>query len=320
MRFFCSTTASPIPRSALVFLEKIVYTIVPDCILESMRFTISVFLLSAIFPGLLLAQEKTSRLPSRPHQEDRNERPGAREESAGKPEARPQVSAQEKAIEESWMKELRGEGGQAGNPESGQPAVQPGAAEPETTQPVTPPGAIFAEDAAPSFFGLLFRFILIAGLMGGGLYLFVRFFKKKAGILNAQEGPIEVLASVPLMPGKFLQIVDLAGQLLVLGVSEQGVRLVYEINSATTAERIRLWHQSRPKPTATSLLDAIQKSIKQGEFRFWGGEQVMDRPDFMDLLNGEKTGEEVPPDRLKELLQMQNRKIRRSTKPEEEGL
>jgi hypothetical protein len=46
----------------------------------------------------------------------------------------------------------------------------------------------------------------------------------------------------------------------------------------------------------------------------------MDRPDFMDLLNGEKTGEEVPPDRLKELLQMQNRKIRRSTKPEEEGL
>lgn len=279
-----------------------------------MRRTLSVFLLIALFPGLLLAQEK----PSRERREERRERPESREKREDPAPRNPQERTQEKAIEESWMKELQGEGAPAQESESEQPAAQPGTAEPEAAQPATPPGALFADDAAPSFIGLLFRFVLIAGLMGGGLYLFVRFFKKKAGILHPQEGPVEVLASVPLMPGKFLQIVDLAGQLLVLGVSEQGVRLVYEIDSATTAERIRLWHQSRPKPTATSLLDAVQKSIKQGEFKFWGGERVKDRPDFMDLLNGEKTGEDVPPDRLKDLLQMQNRKIRRSTKPEQE--
>lgn len=266
-----------------------------------MRRTFSIFLLFALFPGLLLSQEKPSR--------ERKEEPALRNS---------QEKAREKAIEESWMRELQGEGAPVGESESGQPALQPGNTETETAQPATPPGSIFADDAAPSFTGLLFRFVLIAGLMSGGLYLSVRFLKKKAGILHPQEGPVEVLASVPLMPGKFLQIVDLAGQLLVLGVSEQGVRLVYEIDSATTAERIRLWHQSRPKPTATSLLDALQKSIKQGEFKFWGGERVKDRPDFMDLLNGEKTGDDVPPDRLKDLLQMQNRKIRRSTKAMQE--
>ncbi len=274
------------------------YTTGADGILEPMSRRSVIILLLTLMTAPVLAQERPSR-------DERDEAPERTERT------QPQRSP-EKDIEESWMKELQSPPAEGSEqPAAGQGDDQAAEAQPE-------PGAIFAEDAAPSFVGLLFRFVLIAGLMGFGLYGFVRFFKKRAGILHPEEGPVEVLASVPLMPGKFLQIVDLAGQLLVLGVSEQGVRLVYEIESATTAERIRLWHESRPKPSATSLLDVIQKAIKQGEFRFWGGERVSDRPDFMDLLRGEKTTDEVPPDRLKDLLQMQNRKIRRSTRKEQE--
>ena len=231
-------------------------------------------------------------------------------------EKSPKTKTQADPIEESWLKELQdadttqpAEKTTTNNSATGNEAGEPTQA--DTSQQ----SSLFAEDAAPSFVGLLFRFLLIVGLMGGTLYLFVRFFKKKAGIVGLQGGPIEVLASVPLMPGKFLQIVDLAGQLLVLGVSEQGVRLVYEIDSATTAEKIRLWHESRPKMSATGLLDVFQRAIRQGEFRFWGGERTRDRPDFTQLLRGEESQADIPPDRLKELLEMQNRKIKRSTYP-----
>lgn len=286
------------------------------------------FPLTLLVAAPVFAQER----PTRPHRENRAnpERTNGKEQGDSSDGSRshaapttPSVSGQQvEDIQQSWMKEI-GSPGSGGKTEattdSSGAAPSTGAGDaPGTTS--GQPGALFASNDAPSFLGLLLRFVVIAGLMGGGLYLFVRLVKKRTGIVNAEEGPVQVLASVPLMPGKFLQIVDMAGQIMVLGISESGVRLVHIVDSSVTAERIRLWHQGRPKDRATSLLQVIQGAVRRGEFRFWGGERTKDRPDFLEMLNGETTPPaDVPPDRLSELLKEQHRKIRRSTEPGSSG-
>lgn len=255
----------------------------------------------------------------RPGEGQKGESPDAASRDSKSPSSGGPSGQQVDDIQQSWMKELSapgqaGAGGPADAGGSGGPAAGDTRIPETTGQPG--PGGLFSASETPSFVGLLLRFLVIAGIMGGSLYVFVRFVKKRTGIVTAQEGPVEILASVPLMPGKFLQIVDLAGQIMVLGVSESGVRLVHIVDSSVTAERIRLWHQGRPRDRATSLLEVIQAAVRKGEFRFWGGERSKDRPDFLEMLNGETAPpSDVPPERLSELLKEQHRKIRRSTEP-----
>lgn len=262
----------------------------------------------------LSAQTKSDKKPKEQikTEKTKNQEKSNQEKNTTKPTAR------EQEIEDSWLKELNNETknqpntNQDANSESIESNQSPTDVAPANTEiESTTPGSMFAEDTAPSFFGLLLRFLLVVGLLGGGLYLFVRFLKRKVGIMGPTEGGqlIQVIASVPIMPGKFIQIVELAGQMLVLGTSDSGVRLIYVVEDVTTAERIRLWHQSRPKAVATSLLDVIQKSIKKGEFKFWGDERVEDRPDFSELLNGQPS--ERSDQRLQDLLKSQKQKIQK---------
>lgn len=277
--------------------------------------TLKIFLMIILIGAIpLSAQTKSDKKPKEQikTEKTKNQEKNNQEKNTTKPTAR------EQEIEDSWLKELNNEttnqpntsqDTNSENIESNQPPTD--AAPTNTEIEGTTPGSMFAEDAAPSFFSLLLRFLLVVGLLGGGLYLFVRFLKRKVGIMGPTEGGqlIQVIASVPIMPGKFIQIVELAGQMLVLGTSDSGVRLIYVVEDVTTAERIRLWHQSRPKPVATSLLDVIQKSIKKGEFKFWGDERVEDRPDFSELLNGQP--KERSDQRLQDLLKSQKQKIQK---------
>ncbi|MBW7859123.1 MAG: FliO/MopB family protein [Leptonema sp. (in: Bacteria)] len=260
-------------------------------------------LIAFLFVIPVFAQTKSDKKPKETRKQDNTEKA-----------TQNQPNAREREIEDSWLKELNAE---TNTNDTNQNA---NSTDLESNTQSTDVGSqsMFAEDAAPSFIGLLLRFIFVVGLMGGGLYLFVRFFKRKVGIMGPTEGGqlIQVIASVPVMPGKFVQIVELAGQMLVLGTSDSGVRLIYIIEDATTAERIRLWHQNRPKPTATSMLDLIQKSIKKGEFKFWGDERVEDRPDFSQLLNGQSN--EMADQRLHDLLKAQKQKIQKTTKFEQD--
>ena len=124
---------------------------------------------------------------------------------------------------------------------------------------------------APSFLSLIFRFALALAVLGGMFYLVTGFLKKRSGLGRGGEGLMQVIASVPVMPGKFLQVVDLAGRIMVLGVSEQGVNLVTTIDDGLTADRIRIWNSQRggDNEPGGDLMEKLTAIIRGTELKFW---------------------------------------------------
>ena len=208
-------------------------------------------------------------------------------------------------------------------PSDASPAATPG---PQAQAPQE--SRLFPDEERPSFLGTLVRFLLMFGLMIGMFYGVTRYLKSKA-IVGGSGDLAKTLGTVPLAPGKHLQIVDLAGKILVLGVSNAGVQLVSEITDARTADRIRVWHDSRPSFAAPETL--IQKALvalRRTDMRFWKQKQ----PDFREQL-GEALGREFSPaaagggtleseqslfgseDELKQLLRDQKNRLTKAREP-----
>lgn len=227
-------------------------------------------------------------------------KPPAQSQPAPAPAPDPRIQE----IDRIWMQSVHGQNPASpaaapeGTPVEGEPAQQ--GSDPErllnpgpdqTTQtpaPAAPETRLFPDEERPSFLGTLVRFLLMFGLMIGMFYGVTRYLKSKA-IVGGSGDLAKTLGTVPLAPGKHLQIVDLAGKILVLGVSNAGVQLVSEINDARTADRIRVWHDSRPTFAAPETL--IQKALvalRRTDMRFWKEK----RPDFREQL-GEALGRPV---------------------------
>lgn len=278
---------------------------------------------------LLFASISFSSLAAEQEKKDSPQKnPGGQENVA--PSERQGPSLDE--IDRAWMQSIQGArentgqsfsnpGGKAeaspGNPQdSANPAEGPRAEEAPANQEQEGPAAsrMFTTQEGPSFFSLFIRFVLFMGLMGAGFYGLVRFMKKKSGIVSSSAGgPLRVVASISLMPGKYMQIVDMAGQLMVLGVSDQGVRLIQTVEDGSVADRIRLWEENRPEP-AENLLQGLQSIFKTTDLRLWKSrKEGKEGPDFQAILSGRSESEDVPMEELENLLQQQNRRLRAVT-------
>lgn len=149
-------------------------------------------------------------------------------------------------------------------------ADEEGTSPADETAASPPEGGLFPATEGPSFVGTAFRFLLVLFVMVAAFYLIMRFMKQRSWLPGGGDGLIQVIASVPIMPGKFLQVVDMAGKLLVLGVSESGIRLVAEIEDRETVDRIRLWHSKKPaSPFPGTLLGRLQETIEKTDLKFW---------------------------------------------------
>lgn len=179
--------------------------------------------------------------------------------------------------------------------------------------------AFFApeREEGPSFVSVVFRFILFMGLLVGGLYAFLLYVRRKQGVVTGGGGPVEVLVSTPLMPGRYLQIVDVAGKLLVLGVSDQGVRLIQSLDDGPSADKIRLWQSTRPRGTGEQgLLDRLTEVLRGVELRFWATERRRDphgttfRAELRQAVSPGYAGEESDDaEALADLLRKQKKRI-----------
>lgn len=225
-------------------------------------------------------------------------------------------------VGESWIQQFQGQGdadpgerigpvnsnpgangeSRFANPGSGDSdAVGSAAAEPApaTADSATSP-SIIPRDEGPSLFSVIFRFFALMLVMIGLFYMGMRYLRNKSGVPAMGGGDlVQVLVSTPLVQGKFLQIVDVAGRLMVLGVSESGVQMLETIDDGVVADRIRIW-QSRRAANATvpgGLLEQIQRQLGQTDFRFWAGgaesggssrsRHAQNAPGFRELLSAQ---------------------------------
>ncbi len=146
---------------------------------------------------------------------------------------------------------------------------------------------LLGSDDRPSFVMSILQFLGVMAVMLGGFYYGVRFLKSRSATLGGTGDLVRVIASVPLMQGKFLQIVDMAGKLLVLGVSEHGVNLIAEVDDARTADQIRIWDSKKSAgPMPAGMMDQLTRVLKTTEYRFWGKREKNQpaAPDFQALL------------------------------------
>ena len=138
----------------------------------------------------------------------------------------------------------------------------------------------------PESYGwLIFKTIFIIGLLLGGFYYFFHFVTRKAGLQVLGQDVIQVLSVAPLGQNKFLQVVDLAGRVIVLGVTDNNINIITEIKEKDEIDRIRLLSSRSMPASAGGFQDFITKQVG----KIFGREEpdVQETPVYHDSTDSE---------------------------------
>ncbi len=112
-----------------------------------------------------------------------------------------------------------------------------------------------------SYGWLIVKTIFILGTIVGIFYYFLRYVTKKAGIQVLGTDAIHVLSMVPIGQNKYLQIIDLAGKVFVLGVSENNINLITEIKDKSEIDHIRLLSSKSSHTAGKTFQESLVKHI-----------------------------------------------------------
>ena len=110
--------------------------------------------------------------------------------------------------------------------------------------------------------GLVAKMILVLGAVLAILFLLIWLCKRMmAGRGNFHsEGQVRLLTTKPIAPRKYISLVGINGQVLVLGISEAQITLLDKIENREFVEKIEAQHAVRPGPF--SILDHFLSSHK----------------------------------------------------------
>lgn len=86
----------------------------------------------------------------------------------------------------------------------------------------------------------VFSLAVVLGLLGAFLYGLKAFMKKTGGRGAVFAKPVKVLGVYPLDYKKNLTIVDVAGEVIVLGVTPASINMVMKIENCEAVEELRL--------------------------------------------------------------------------------
>lgn len=87
---------------------------------------------------------------------------------------------------------------------------------------------------------MVLRTVAVMGVIIIGIYFLFRLLIKKKKKLVTDSEVVKVLATFPLAANRIIQVVDIGGQVLVLGVSDSSINLITELQDQEVIDRIRL--------------------------------------------------------------------------------
>ncbi|MDI6781995.1 MAG: flagellar biosynthetic protein FliO [bacterium] len=102
--------------------------------------------------------------------------------------------------------------------------------------------------------------LIIIGLLIIGLLKF--FFKDKAALFSGVKC-INTLATHPLSPNKYIQIVEINNKIIILGITESNINLLTEITDRDDIDLIKLQCSSEPQSISLSFIDHLTGSVKK---------------------------------------------------------
>ena len=95
-------------------------------------------------------------------------------------------------------------------------------------------------DKGISYPMMILRTVAVMGVIIIGVYFLFRVLIKKKSKLVTNSDVIKVLATYPLAANRIIQVVDIGGQVLVLGVSDSSINLITELKDREAIDQIRL--------------------------------------------------------------------------------
>ncbi|TGK13667.1 flagellar biosynthetic protein FliO [Leptospira kmetyi] len=127
-------------------------------------------------------------------------------------------------------------------------------------------------DEGPGIAGTLFRVVFILGLLCAALYYILKYVSKNREGRLPVRGEMNILSSLMLGPNKQLQIVEISGRLLVLGVADNGINLITEIEDPEVKHRILQKKESFQPPEGGFLVTVLEQ-IKDLNSRISGTQE-----------------------------------------------
>lgn len=106
-----------------------------------------------------------------------------------------------------------------------------------------------------SLLGLFFKTILALGIITGILYFILRFFFRGRGLISGGGDLFRVIGTHALAPNKYLQLIEIGHSLVLIGVTENGISLLNEIDDKESIDLIKL-QASRINPQES--MDFVQ--------------------------------------------------------------
>jgi len=158
------------------------------------------------------------------------------------------------------------------------------------------PGQNFVEDdfrpqiEEESAAWLIIKTIFVLGLFVGGFYYFYKFVRQKSGLNLTGQEAIRILSTVSLGANKFIQIVDVAGKVFLLGVTDNNINLLTEVKDRDEIDRIRLLSSSSTPAQGVSFQEFLIERVgwvrdKVSEIRSRGSKKQMSRSREYNMEN-----------------------------------
>ncbi len=118
------------------------------------------------------------------------------------------------------------------------------------------------EEDRPSWAWQVIKTALVLAVLLGIFWALWRLFIFKRSLPAMQSSVLRVLYQFPLMPGKFIQIVEVDSKLLFLGVSDAGVQLITEVTEKTQVDRIKLECDKDNEKGKPDFLGELSRAVR----------------------------------------------------------
>jgi flagellar protein FliO/FliZ len=112
-----------------------------------------------------------------------------------------------------------------------------------------------------SYGWMIFKTIIVLIIFGVGFFLFFRYVSKKTGLPSVGRGVVQVLAVSTVGQNKFVQIIDVAGKVMVIGVTDGSINLISEITEKDQIDRIRLQSSKTTPVDAHGFQDFVSEQV-----------------------------------------------------------
>jgi flagellar biogenesis protein FliO len=107
---------------------------------------------------------------------------------------------------------------------------------------------------------LVLRTLAVLAVIIVGIYFLFRLLVKKRNRIVAETDIIKVLASYPLASNRLIQVVEIAGKIMILGVTDSNINLITEVEDGELIDKIKLL-SSKESSAGGSFKDQFLKLI-----------------------------------------------------------